>query len=98
LKSRIDHPFYSLSGKNNLRYKDKAFAKRGSKRYKAFEEKGKPTLTDKQRDALAAGRKARIQLEPPTPLEANTAAPSQADLDHVQQELKPPTPMRRPLD
>jgi hypothetical protein len=41
LKAGIDYPYFKLSGKNNLRYRERSFANKGSKAYRVFEEKSR---------------------------------------------------------
>jgi hypothetical protein len=46
LKAGVDNPYFKLSGKNNLRYKDRSYANKGSKAYRVFEEKGHRKLSE----------------------------------------------------
>jgi uncharacterized protein YfkK (UPF0435 family) len=92
LKRGIDNPYFKLSGKNSLRYKDKAYAKRGSKRYGVFE-KATRKIPDSQRQALNGGRKGAEGV--PEATQIKTPAASQAQEDYIEQEARPDAPIPR---
>jgi hypothetical protein len=87
LKAGLPNPYYQLAGNDSLRYIDKSSAKRGSRKYRVFEQKSRK-INDSQRQALHGG--GRGQEGVPEDTQIQTPAASLDQCIAVQNEARPP--------